>query len=1083
MEKLKKILSLLLAAAFVTAAMPLSGLTSAAEGSERTLSDGSVWLADLGSDAELGVKSAGDYKITTETDASENANFKLMPKTRFSALTDSVALSCDYRGGATSFGFKTDYSLDGLRGNSNKYGSVEFYRLVTGTSTTIQMYVNGSAVDIKNFTATRATLRDIRIVEQNGSYYVKYGDWVLDGTGLSEEIQNALKLENYFPRKLLANNGMLYFFCTADSISSENGTRIIIHNSFGDRSRNYSHTMISGDANTPSTWGITADKAETTYTTYNSDGYYIFSAGAGGTMSSFGIPVTTVPQGKTKSENFITWNTFSATPADNRYNYFDFSNDPTFAEDSTETVSVIYVPSVGETAHVAYGRETIGCVNMLIGSGYTWYFTSDGTNVTGLDIHSGTYGGTFTGFSKLQVGKPIYLRIRKDYYDDGLTLTSKVKVSDSTLAAQVDALNESVNTAAVSGDVYAAKTAVDAFYASELRYAASYEAEANASDILIAYNNQIKADAEKVDSAVNALPPVDELIYQDKVTIEAVRAMYEALNSDAKTLVKTLDTLIKYENAAKSLVDDGRYRTSDGSVYRVVYDPEGISLGSDKVNGALKTSVVGDASNPKSELGVVTGKKFPIVSGKYEMSQYFGTMDNSGRFGFAADDDENIFEGGYSNSFIMYRTENNFDTRLYTLIDGKTQECYSCTATRARLWTIGVTKQNGSWYVTVDGNAITGEGYSAEVQESLKLENHFSAEFLKNNYSVHFFMYASSMHGAAYLRPTVSVENNLVLDVRDRISDANGGVGGIVEKNVVNSSLTVSESVNVYNFDVPSKGSVILSEPLNKEGFSIKASMPLLSGDQWVYYTFSNDPDFLSGDEVEVVIVQFKDGQNTVWYNGAERTGRFSDFYGGSITRTLSFVNDGGVYKLRLNTSGSDEIVSSPDFASLMDNPIYLKVTGDAWTEPNITITNSVSDSDHPAYTDSAALDQETEAYLANEATALGASIDSDISKIYSDKINFVYNKDKANALLTKLSTLSNRQKSEVKNSAQLDEINLYLISLANTDAESLVVCRRLLLGSIESTKENYDFYHDDSIDILDMIRMKKIIAEIEKKN
>ena len=61
--------------------------------------------------------------------------------------------------------------------------------------------------------------------------------------------------------------------------------------------------------------------------------------------------------------------------------------------------------------------------------------------------------------------------------------------------------------------------------------------------------------------------------------------------------------------------------------------------------------------------------------------------------------------------------------------------------------------------------------------------------------------------------------------------------------------------------------------------------------------------------------------------------------------------------------------------------------------------------------------------------------------------------------------------------------IHSYLISLAYTNADSLVVCRRLLLGSIESTVESYDFYHDDSIDILDMIRMKKIIAEIEKKN
>lgn len=1073
MDKLKKILSLLLAAAFITAALPLSALTSFAESSELTLSDGSVWLADKGEDAALTVISEGDYKITTATDASAKANFKLMPKTRFSALCDSISLSCDYRDGAASFGFKTDYSLDGLRGNSNGYGSIEFYRLESGNTTYVQMYINGTAVTVSSFTATRATLQDIGIVEQNGSYYVKYGAQVLNGSGCSEEIQNAVKLENYFPRELLENSGMLYFFFTANSISSGNGARVIIHNSVDGYYRSYSHN-VSGDRNTPTSWTVTPDKAKATF----DNGNCVLNAGTGGTEAILGTPVATVKAGQTESGQFAPLNTFSKNPAGNRYNYFDFSNDPTFSDSSTETLTLVCIQN-SNTAHVIYGDKTVGFSAMFNSGVYWWKFKSDGTDITGLDI-----GDTsFTGFGKLKVDKPIYLRIRKTHYSDGITLTVNVVILNSTYNEQVAALETSVADAAKSEDIYAAKAAVDAFYASELRYAVSYETECAASDIIIAYENKIRAEAAAVDSAIEALPSIDSLMYQDKAEVEAVRAKYDALSSSAQALVKKADLLAEYEKATAELKNDGRYRTSDGSVYRVVYNSEGIALGSDEENGALKASVVGAASNEKSELGVVTEKKFPIVSGSYEMSQYFGTKDNSGRFGFSADDCEDIFDGGYSNSFIMYRTEYGNNTKLYTLIDGKTVECYALgSATRARLWTVGVTKQNGSWYVTVDGVAITGEGYSAEVQESLKLENHFSREFLENNYSVHFFMYAKSMHGAAYLRPTVSIENNTVLDVRDRIGVANNGISGIAEKNIAKSSLTESENGNIYNFDVPSAGSVILSEPLNKNGFSVKANMPIASGDQWVYYSFSNDPDFLTDDTVTVIIVQFKNvRQNTVVYNGKECTRRFSGFYGGTATWTMSFTEVDGKYRLKPFTSGTtDLIVSEADFTALMDKPIYLKITGGAGTEPNITLTNSVEDK--PVYSDSAALDKATEAYLAEESTALGNSVDSQISEIYADKVNFVYSRDAVNTLMAQRDTLSARQKAAIKNSAQLDEIYNYLISLANTDAESLAACRKLLLGSADPA-ENYDFYHDGTVDIRDLVRIKKICAENEKKN
>ena len=162
--------------------------------------------------------------------------------------------------------------------------------------------------------------------------------------------------------------------------------------------------------------------------------------------------------------------------------------------------------------------------------------------------------------------------------------------------------------------------------------------------------------------------------------------------------------------AAALLEDDGLYRTDDGNIYRVVYDPEAIKLGSDETNGALTAKLLTAQSASNTYFTAVTQTKFPILSGKYELSQYFGTGDNSARFGFAADDYDDIIGGKLNNSFVMYRTEAGNNTIFYTLVDGVSTECYSCVATRARIWTVGVTKINGSYYVTVDGTAITGEG-------------------------------------------------------------------------------------------------------------------------------------------------------------------------------------------------------------------------------------------------------------------------------------------------------------------------------------------------------------------------------------
>ena len=1077
---IKKLLSVLLAVSFLFAVIPFSGLSSAATGSEVTLGDGSVWLAELGSDVTFESITEGDYKISTAADSSAASNFKLMPKQRISALTGSVSLSCDYRGGAASFGFSTDYSVDNVRSSENSYGKVEFYRVETGNSTTIRMYIDGAAVDLKTFTATRATMREIKIAESSGSYYLSYGGNIIDAAGCPANVQEAVKLENYFPEELLANDGLLYFFCTAETISAGNGARILMHNSFGDYSRNYSHTF-SGDTNTPSAWIIPESQGETTYEVIDGYDSYVFNAGSGGTSTSLGIPVATVPSGSGSSEVFWVKNALSATPSDNRYNYYEFSNDPTFPAESTEKISVIYALAGGATAHVSYNGQTIGCLNLL--NGGAWYncrFISDGVNITGFEIITGQFGGTLSGFGKLEVGKPVYMRVSKEYYPE--ELSTIVMFADGSVNDAADALNASITAAASESDINAAKAAANEFYASPYRYAASYEAEAAASDIFIRYYVDIVEAVNEIEAAIAALPPVDELVYQDKLTIEGIRDMYDALSDEAKALVTSYELLLEYEEAAALLEDDGLYRTDDGNIYRVVYDPEAIKLGSDETNGALTAKLLTAQSASNTYFTAVTQTKFPILSGKYELSQYFGTGDNSARFGFAADDYDDIIGGKLNNSFVMYRTEAGNNTIFYTLVDGVSTECYSCVATRARIWTVGVTKINGSYYVTVDGTAITGEGYSDEVKEALKLENHFDKEFLENNYSVHFFIHASTMHGDAYLRPTVTVENNLVIDTQDLIGDRNGGISQITDKNVPNSSYTSADGSSVYNFDVPSAGSVIIGEPVDiTDGFSVRASMPTCADIQGVQFTFSNDPNFLSGDQVSFEIIQFTDGTNTILYSGIEQAARFSGFYSGQLDRTISFVEQDGVYKLRVFTPGSEQIAAAPDFTALVGKPVYLKLTGSAVAEPNMTVTTKATGSS--AYTDMAAVNAATETYLAGEATEIAAAFDTAVAQIYGNRTDYFLNRDQAEALMSEYSAFSERQKSAAANYGELTEINNYLISLAYLDAPNLVICRQLLLGQELETAESYDFYHDDTLDILDMIRMKKAIADDVKKN
>jgi len=1093
-KNMKKLLSLLLVVCFAFTMIPISGITASAEAAEVTLSDGSVWLMNNGSDITVTPNSSGYYSITTANDSSAESYFRMMTKTRYPALTSSFRLSVDYRGEAASFGFSTDYSIDGLRGLSHS-GKVEFYRIESGNTTNLQMRVDGTTYTVAKFTATRSSLCEIKIVKENGSYYISYKGNVVNGSAYDDVVKEAVKLENYFPAEFLENNGMLHFFFTATKISSSANTRFIVHDSIGAYSKIYSHTT-SGDANNPAAWVIAPDGGNVTYT----DGKYTFASGTGGNTATFGIPVTKVETGAKESGVFISTSNYSSLPTATQYTNILFSNDPDFATyDKVQFANIANSSSV----HVIYNSATIGALtNLFKTTQYKWSFLSDGSTVTGLKIdHNGTSGLTLTinkPFNNLEVGKPIYMQISKGY-SSGITATTDYifKVADTSYIDDITALETSITDAAAANDPIATKTVVDAFYANDLHLATSHDVRAAAGDLIIAYYEAVVEAAATFDAKVNALPAIEDLLYQDKATVEALRAEYDAFDDEVKNNVTTLATLEAYEEAVAVMENDGYYRTSNGDIYRVNCDLENIALSSDENNGAIKTSVIGEKNKAGSKLGIITTEKYPIVSGKYEMQQNFGTLDASGRFGIAISDDADIYDRVQNGRFALYRMESGNKTSFYVIIDGKATLCYSLTATRNRIWKIGVTKQDGSWYMTIDGVVINGAAYDETVQNALKLENYFGEEFLTNNGMVHFFMYAASMNAGSYLRPAVEVKDGLIADMTDRMGDQNGGYANIVEYNLLDSSAASDGTNTVYNFNVPSAGSITVAEPINPDGFSIKAKMPLASGNQTPKFAFSNDPTFTDGTEIEFTIYQFTNGQNTVYWNGAERTPRFSGFYGEKVTRTLSFVEQtDGTYRLRIYTPGNDLTASGMDFSSLIGKPIYLKITGGAGIEPVITLTNTTTTlsatlpenaedvdaaktaldafyADPARYTSYDAMVKATELYNEVEARRMGAEVDERVEAIgVENKTEYSNHLDVLKVLSTSYSKMTVQQKTYFSADAQA-MINYYE-ALAGLSAENFVTIRQMLTDSAEDNVVAYDYYYDDELSIKDLVRMKK---------
>lgn len=1100
MKKLKKILSLALAAAFIAAAMPLATLPVFAEGSETILGDGSVWLADMGAASTVSAVSPGDYKITASAEA--DSGYKLVPASGFRALTDSVGLACDYRDGALSFGFRSDYSLDNLRSTENGKGKIEFYMVHSGTTYTVQIFVNGTAVNVASITGvTRATRRDITIVEQDGSYYAAYNGVVINGSGLSDNIKEILKLENHFPAELLGNNGMLYFFATADKISTGNGARIIIRNTVGSYTRNYSQQTVSGDGNDPASWVFSGAAAESSY----ADGKYTVDLGIGATSAVLGIPVTEVEAGAAQSGIFRVRNKLSATPSANRWQYFDFSNDPAFPSDATESLSIVYVQGAGTTNHVIYNGKTVGTMlNGVHDSTYDWRFTSDGSAITGIDIHSGTFGGTFSGFGKLAVGKPIYMRVRKDYYTDGITLSCTV-TPENDRSAEVEALNSEVIAAAENASSDAAKAAADKFYASELRYASSAAAEAAASKILNAYSESLESVAAAISARIAAFDK-NSLTWQDKAALTALNNDYNALSDAAKALVTNADVLAELVAYVETLEFNKEYTAPSGEKYYVDLNTDFVTPDSAS-NGGLTLKLADSQYASSKETGVkaATAVKQPVMLGKWEFSHYFGSTGSSSNFGISVYSGADIFiEGRTYGTARLFRMESGNTTRLYTEINGNAVECARFTATRAHLYTVNIVKQNGSWYFAYDGKVIDGTGYSAEVQNALKLENRFGAEFFENNELVNAFTASASLHNSVYFRSAVTVENGVIADSSVAVSDRNGGTGAVTSYNRVNSTVNEADGKTTYSFNVPNAGNgVILANPINPDGFALNMEMATASGNQWVMAAFSNDPTFTDGSETELAFVQFTNGEMCVFKNGevshssARGSSRTINFFKTGFVWNASIVKGDSAATLKLRGPaewGDTVTTSAPDLSSLLDKPVYIKITGAAGVTPKVIITTDTAAA--PAITaesteaELSAFYADTNRYVSREAMETAAEVyggliaaaeksveESEINTTVNslEAVDWFVDRDTVAAMNAIYATFSEREKLFV--TSRLATVNSYLAGLATADADALSGLRKTLLGSENHKVSEYDYRNDGSLDILDLVRLKKDIA------
>ena len=290
--------------------------------------------------------------------------------------------------------------------------------------------------------------------------------------------------------------------------------------------------------------------------------------------------------------------------------------------------------------------------------------------------------------------------------------------------------------------------------------------------------------------------------------------------------------------------------------------------------------------------------------------------------------------------------------KIYVTIGG-TSHCILTTAanyTRTRVSTIAVTKKDGGWYMTWNGTVLNGDGCSDEVKEYCKLENHFPAEALSADLPMHFYASSSKMlaTNGFSLKPDRCISDGVLTVAPDSYSDANNP-----------NSLTKS-NVPTYEYD-SERGTYKLNFTSNKTKAAVMAPITVfdaengesdifniepylfehnINSQQWVEYSFSNDPTFSDGTEIKFKTVRLAGSQGThMLYDNelgqsvtcsAANNNFFNDPY--NSVKKWQFRTDNATGKVFLYIWGANlaadnaPLKISNNFTSLTDAPIYVSV-------------------------------------------------------------------------------------------------------------------------------------------------------------
>ena len=966
-KTIKKIVSIMLVIALC---MPLFGeavgntvyATSETEETYTTLSDGSEWIFDTGSANTLSVLDDGSYQITTtETSATAATAFSMMQNRAYPASTVHN-LSVDYRVSGTSFGFTTTGSLEGT--DSNGKGVVKFYREESGNTTNLYLKLESVLTKVASFTATRATLAHITIVKaDNGSYYLSFKGNVVNGSNYGEDVQEAVKLENYFTKEYLEQDGLLYFFAMADGFNPSNPVRYFVSSTYG-----YPYTvssLLSGsDRNTPSTWKI-GGKHTISYGDV-ADHTYEFVAGAGGITKDLVIPVTSL--GESAATPFITNFAYSSNSmgfSGQDWHYIYFSNDPTF--ETYDYVSVVRVENSGKP-HVIFNSKTVtDFVNMLYdsanyGASYYWTFQVVEGAVQ-LKIQLGTSGasGTFSGFTSVSANKPIYMKIAapdvSKYASSNVNLKYRVNIAETEARTAIATMESDIIAAKQEVDggknIWNYADAIDAYKNFSMKKGLSYEALLAGSELIWQYDDAcskgVEAFAQKVEDLVASIS-VEELEYQDIDIVYALRDEYDSMTDDMKAqLVGEAATLNAYVTKADTLEFEGSYRTTSGDRYRVMVDDiKDFTISSAPNGGISVTTANGGYNDSKYGVAVMTEKYYPIVGTKFDVQCNFGTTQNSSVIELKSGE----------KTFSVIRQHSSTNSTINITVNGEAYTCLTVSGQlRTRVYEIGVVKSNGSWYLTYDGYIINGSDCSEDVQNALKLENTFGTEFMEQNKGVQFCIWTDSLgqYPYLYMCPTTKVENGVLYQMAYSYGDKNLGThpcsaAGAVNVNtndIVTKTPSHAEEKTSVSFTFNRKGdSAIVSMPLDAtKGWTTSSNMALYSSshNQHITYQLSNDPTFSDGTELSFKIILFGAGNSNVYYNDSEQGDRFGNFFSGSEV-AWSITTD-----KKLEIGGIE--YPNLDMSSYVEKPIYMKIVTDkeATFKPHST-TVTIPDTDGTAY-------------------------------------------------------------------------------------------------------------------------------------